>query len=409
MTTNNKEFVIGLDSYLDASFRYMQNTNTPNPEDYNSIYKLVKATYYAFVDNSFDKEYVSQCYSALLKKNFKEVQKVAEKSMADVFDNRLSQVRITPLKRDTQKHTMEKLLTEIFYLIAVYRAKSKKKKVENFFRFVCDHLALIGLCRNGFLSLGRINEIDPTIYLTVITEFLSERYAIANYPVKDNHITLIALEAIKTLANTYMNIFKTEPDAVLNIQLLELLVRKLCSLCYWKEWTRKEGGSLALLELLAILPDIFFIKYEFEIIQSLFNALSTLPKLIMVTARRSCLDCIDKLINTCHEKPHFTLSGENTLTPSEWLIEYVRRVAKVTGISARVIEERYVKDFKKVVDLLVTGLHDERKFVRKAAKRCIKKLSELEGFSLNQLTNISSFFYFNKGILLIHLYRKWNR
>jgi hypothetical protein len=201
MERSNKEFVVGLDLYLDASFKYIQHTSMPHQEDINSIYKFVKITYCAFMDDSFDMKYIGQCYSALLRQNFKEVQRVAEKSMADTFDSRLSQVRITPLKRNTQEHTMEKLLTEIVYLIAVYRAReSQERKVIEFFHFVCDHLALIGLCRNGFLSLGRINEISPVTYLNVITEFLNEPRNIANHLVKDDHITMVALEAVKRLA-----------------------------------------------------------------------------------------------------------------------------------------------------------------------------------------------------------------
>lgn len=393
-----KELLVGLDSCLEASFRYLQNTNRSRPEDIRSIHKLVKAAYYAFMDESFDRKCIEKCYSELVKRNYREVKRVAEQSMAEIFNSGLAQVRITPLKRDTQKHTMEKLLTEIFYMIAVYYTRETyTTKFMKFFDFVCDHLALIGLCRNGFLTLGRISEIDPLTYLNVITEFLNENKSIMSRTAKKNQITCVAINALKRVAATYVSIFQEEPDAVLNIQLLDLLVSKLCSLCYWKEWMKKEGASLAFSELLTILPGIFFIKHEFEIVRSLFHGLSTLPRFIEVTATQSCPECIYRLIDVCHAAPHFLVANEGVLMPCRGLAEYVRRVAAVAGVGEKAVEEMYVGNFKKLVRLLVAGLHAERKFVRKVARKCVERVARLEKLRIEQLLNLTDFVYVNRS------------
>ena len=170
-----KKIIAGMDVGLDASFRYLESTSKIKPENVKSIYRLVKAAYYAFMDESFDADYIRTCYSILVRHDYEELKKIVDINAAKNFDPLQPQMRITVMKRDSQKHALEKLLTEIFYMTAVYYTrKDSSKKLPEFFFFVCEHLVLIGLCRNGMLTRGNVDEIDPQTYLNVITEFLNE-------------------------------------------------------------------------------------------------------------------------------------------------------------------------------------------------------------------------------------------
>ena len=210
--TTHKKIIAGMDVGLDASFRYLESTSKIKPENVKSIYKLVKAAYYAFMDDSFDADYIRQCYSALIKHNFTELKKLAEGYAAEGFDSSKPQMRVTSMKRDSQRHALEKLLTEIFYMTAVYYTRDGyTKKLLDFFYFVCEHLVLIGLCRNGTLTIGKVDEIDPLTYLNVITEFLNESKDTVYPSQKNNQITYVAIDAIKHIALTYKKIFEASP------------------------------------------------------------------------------------------------------------------------------------------------------------------------------------------------------
>ena len=210
--TTHKKIVAGMDVGLDASFRYLESTSKIKSENVKSIYKLVKAAYYAFMDDSFDADYVKECYKDLVSKNYSELKRKAEGSAADMFNSEKAQMRVTSTKRDSQRHALEKLLTEIFYMTAVYYTRDGyTKKLLEFFEFVCQHLVLIGLCRNGSLTIGKVDEIDPLTYLNVITEFLNESKDTVYPSQKNNQITFVAIEAIKRIASTYKEIFAENP------------------------------------------------------------------------------------------------------------------------------------------------------------------------------------------------------
>jgi len=391
---SGKKIITGMDVGLDASFRYLESTNKIKPENVEFIYKLVKAAYYAFMDNCFDKEYVAQAYTALVNKNYAEVRKLAEKRAAESFDSSKPQVRITSMKRDSQKHALEKLLTEIFYMTAVYYTRDGyTTELLTFFNFVCEHLVLIGLCRNDTLTIGRINEIDPLTYLNVITEFLNESKDTVYPSQKNNQITFVAINAIKTVATTYVKIFVDAPHALLNVQLLDLLIRRIYALCYWKEWMKKEGSSLALIALMEILPEDFFIKYELAIVKALFYALNTLPEFITVTAHQNCPKSLYKLIEKCHLGPHFKFVSTNTIAPTEFFLSYVQRVSKTIGEDAKKLEMDYVAKFKEIIRIFIRELKSEKKFARKISRQCVEKLRERERLSLEELLNIDSAIY----------------
>ena len=211
--TTHRKIVAGMDVGLDASFRYLESTSKIKPDNVKSIYKLVKAAYYAFMDDSFDAAYIRKCYAALTKNNYQEIKKLAEDYAAQNFDSNKPQTRVTAMKRDSQKHALEKLLTEIFYMTAVYYTRDGyTKKLLDFFYFVCEHLVLIGLCRNGTLTIGKIDEIDPQTYLNVITEFLNESKDTVYPSQKNNQITHVAIDAINHIAKTYVSIFTATPQ-----------------------------------------------------------------------------------------------------------------------------------------------------------------------------------------------------
>lgn len=393
MTERNtrKKVITGMDVGLDASFRYLESTNKIKPENVEFIYKLVKAAYYAFMDDCFDKEYIAQAYTALINKNYKEVRRIAEKTSTEAFDSSKPQVRLTSMKRDSQKHALEKLLTEIFYMTAVYYTRDGyTDELLTFFNFVCEHLVLIGLCRNDTLTVGCINEIDPLTYLNVITEFLNESKDTVYPSQKNNQITFVAINAIKRVATTYMNIFKDAPHAILNVQLLDLLIRRVYALCYWKEWMKKEGSSLALIALMEILPDDFFIKYELAIVKALFYALNTLPEFITVTAHQNCPKSLYELIDKCHAEPHFKVVRPHTIAPSVYFINYIQRVAKTTGETPEKLELDYVTNFKEITKRLVMELKSEKKFARRISRSCMERLRGRENLSLEEMLNIDS-------------------
>ena len=211
--TTGTKIVVGMDVGLDASFRYLESTTKLKNDNVKSIYKLVKAAYYCFMDASYDAQYIRACYAALKKNNYTELKQLAEECLIKTFSSNEYQVRVTPMKRDSQRHALEKLLTEIFYMTAVYYTREGyTQKLVKFFYFVCEHLVLIGLCRNGWLTLGQVDEIDPQTYLNVITEFLNESKDAVYPSQKYNQITCVAIEAITHIAKTYALIYGKNPE-----------------------------------------------------------------------------------------------------------------------------------------------------------------------------------------------------
>ena len=55
--------VNGPPNFSSTVIRYLESTNKIKPANVNFIYKLVKAAYYAFMDNSFDREVIAQAYT----------------------------------------------------------------------------------------------------------------------------------------------------------------------------------------------------------------------------------------------------------------------------------------------------------------------------------------------------------
>ena len=85
--TTGKKIIGGMDVGWDASFRYLESTNKIKPENVKFIYKLVKAAYYAFMDDFFDKDVIAQAYNTLIHKNYAELAKFARIKQSDDFDD----------------------------------------------------------------------------------------------------------------------------------------------------------------------------------------------------------------------------------------------------------------------------------------------------------------------------------
>ena len=174
-------------------------------------------------------------------------------------------------------------------------------------------------------------------------------------------------------------------------------MRKIYALCYWKEWMKKEGSSLALAALMGILPADFFRKYELPIVKALIYALNTLPEFITVTAHYNCPKTLYKLIKTCHNVPNFILVKPRTFKASAAFLEYIKRIATATGTDPEKLEKDYVSDFREMCRRLTQELQSERKFTRKISRECLKRLEAEEKLPLEELLNIDSARYVREG------------
>lgn len=175
--------------------------------------------------------------------------------------------------------------------------------------------------------------------------------------------------------------------------MLDLLIRKIYALCYWKEWMKKEGSSLALLSLMDILPVEFFYKYEVLIIKALIYALNTLPEYIMVTAHKNCPDALYKLIKKCHFEPHFVLVDKKHIVASPSFLEYITKQEASLAVSSTVFEDDFVNQFKEICRRFTHELKSERKFARIVSKECLELIISLEKLPLETVLNIDGVKY----------------
>ena len=153
------------------------------------------------------------------------------------------------------------------------------------------------------------------------------------------------------------------------VQLLDLLIQKIYSLCYWREWTKKEGSSLALSALFNILPKEFFYPYELAIIEALVYAINNLPRSITVTAHQSVPKTLYQLIQLCHSEP--LLKRDST---GDFSTQYPKQVKTLKGIA----------------HILCSQLKAEKKIMRSVAIKCIESLLKIEKLTLKEFMTLDS-------------------
>ena len=194
-----------------------------------------------------------------------------------------------------------------------------------------------------------------------------------------------------------MKILGSNPYTINHVQLLDLLIKKIYALCYWKEWMKKEGSSLALQKLMDILPIEFFQKYELAIIKALIYALNTLPEFITVTAHINCSATLKKIVTTCHPKPHFECIQPGVIKAGLYLTEKMKVAGMEMKRDPAQLERDFFIQFKNICKSFIQQLNSEHKFARRICKQCINQLQECESLPLDELLRIDTAIFICSG------------
>ena len=139
------------------------------------------------------------------------------------------QIKLNEYNLKSENFLFERILRGIFYMNSIYSVKDglssnkyKSKYLERIpelFKFACEHMTLIFICKNGQLVQCSYNEINPLTYINVIMECLHTKYQdfivilfispeTSHYhSIRNTHITTVALQALDITFNMIIKLF----------------------------------------------------------------------------------------------------------------------------------------------------------------------------------------------------------
>jgi len=161
-----------------------------------------------------------------------------------------------------------------------------REEVLKFMKWVTEYFTLLYICKDGRLQQSREDEVNPLKFLEAISAFLLYNLRQGSgEPQQSSYFegTVVCLDTMLQLLN---RLYGDRPEAFSNLEIVSILIRKVCHLAYEQDLRKKLAVTFALPPLLRELPALAIRRHSDHILDALCQILNTSPELSVPAAQR---------------------------------------------------------------------------------------------------------------------------
>jgi len=147
------------------------------------------------------------------------------------------------------------------------------QKVKKFLKWVSQYFTLVYVCKNGKLQQNLLNEINPLVFIDNICDFLYFNIYQTAHKQQQRSYYIGSNIALKTMLKFLNEIYDGQPEVFSKLEIVQILIQKVCHLAYGHEIPKKVAANRALHIIIEELPVEALKKHCFIFLESLFFVL----------------------------------------------------------------------------------------------------------------------------------------
>jgi hypothetical protein len=263
-------------------------------------FKTLKTCFMTFIGEPVDEKYIESFIKEIKENNYKIDAEYMKRGFFKKFIKDEEQIKVNFIYRKAEHFLVEKLLRGLFLCCTIPEIEDE---IKDFVKFICDYFVLVMLSKNGNNKNINVFEIDPTIILDIICEFLFSKYININFSnptvFKNNNQTCIsiAMKLINIMIDTIENIFDKDYEIIRNLEIVDIIFMKFLNACYNNEWSKKGGGLVTLLILIKRFTKDITFQYLKQILRAVFLVTNNYPSVVKIKYEGDSESILEELIN----------------------------------------------------------------------------------------------------------------
>jgi hypothetical protein len=139
-------------------------------------FKTLKTCFMTFIGEPIDEKFIEDIITKIKENNYKLDKEYMKRGFFKKFIKDEEQIKVNFIYRKAEHFLVEKLLRGLFLCCTIPEIEGilnlKPDEIKDFVKFICDYFVLIMLSKNSNNKNVHVFEIDPTIILDIICEFL---------------------------------------------------------------------------------------------------------------------------------------------------------------------------------------------------------------------------------------------
>jgi hypothetical protein len=296
---SGKKIEFPIDNIVDLCIKIVTNYKRHSEKNWLSqiktSFKTLKSCFLTFIEEEIDQKYLEESINKIRESLLNSSQGSSDSTLKGLFSYQKfkdENIKLNIIYRKAEHFLVEKLLRGLFLCCTITEIE---EEIKDFVKFICDYFVLIMVCKDKNNKFIDVFEIDPTIILDIICEFL-----FSNNPTvfKNNNQTCIsiAMKLINFIIDTIENIFDKNYEVIENLEVVEILFMKLLNACYNNEWSKKGGGIVTLLILIKRFSKKIVFKYLQQIIRAVFLVTNNYSSTVKIKYEGDCEQVLTELI-----------------------------------------------------------------------------------------------------------------
>jgi len=287
---SGREVVLGIDAAIEVVLvRIFENPSAYSLNKLLDAFRLVKSALLCYVDADID---VDQLVARIVGAQEGGLGMVEDEiaGAAAAFDSSRRHNHGSYTARGSEAHAFEKILRSLLFACSLPKDNPDTLKVREevlkFMKWVTQYFTLLYICKDGHLQQSREDEVNPLKFLEAISAFLLYNLRQGTgEPQQSSYFegTVVCLETMLQLLN---QLFGDRPEAFSSLEIVSILIRKVCHLAYEQDLRKKLAVTFALPPLLRELPVLAIRRHSDHILDALCQILNTSSELSVPTAQR---------------------------------------------------------------------------------------------------------------------------
>lgn len=279
------------------------------------------------------------------------------------FDSTKSYPKVSALGRGSEAHAFEKILKSLLIACSLPKTlpetQKVQRKVKKFFAWVSQYFALVFICKNGKLRECLANEITPLLFVENICDFLYFNMLQGLPKLQQRPYQKGSVRALKTMLRLVKQVYGEDADHAFEaLEFVEVLIQKICHLCYGQDLPKKVAANIGLRILIRELPPASLRKHWQAMLDTLFHILNTNNDSLIYQVEQECTSTVDALF------------------------------AKIGLYSERLlssVDEAEAALFPAVLDKVLQNVHQNKGSARSVATHFIELVSRRSGVSVARI------------------------
>lgn len=270
---SGREVVLGIDAAVEVVLvRIFENPSAYPLNKLLEAFRLVQSALLCYIDADID---VDQLIARIVGAQQGGRTSVEEEiaAAAAAFDSSRRHNHGSFTARGSEAHAFEKILRSLLFACSLPKENPDtlrvREEVLKFMKWVTQYFTLLYVCKDGCLQQSREDEVNPLKFLEAISAFLLYNLRQGSgEPQQSSYFegTVVCLDTMLQLLN---KLFGDKPEAFAGLEIVSILIKKVCHLAYEQDLRKKLAVTFALPPVLRELPTLAIRRHSEHILDAL--------------------------------------------------------------------------------------------------------------------------------------------